>query len=141
MFTCSAGLEAVLHFCSMEQAARVQEAAADAMCAVASQGPEAQEALLAAGAVPAAAGLLAVPQSEVRVLALMCLGMLLPQRLAAQQALADAPGALPLLLALLRQRDDGDMRAIARDLLALLSQDADIKSRIEGAMRESLAVS
>ncbi|KAG2501785.1 hypothetical protein HYH03_000285 [Edaphochlamys debaryana] len=128
------GLEPVLSLCRPDLPARLQEAAADVVCALAcaeaSRGPLSEQ-----GAVTKLAGLLATENHDVRVRALMGLGMLLPQRGPNQVALAGDAAAVGLLLGLMRQTEDLDCRSIARDLFAGLASNPECKDLIAAAMR------
>lgn len=87
------------------------------------------------GAVSSAAA-----QREVSVRCLLLLGMLLPESEEARAALAADGAAMTALLALLRQTEDADCRAIARDVLALLLRDAALRPAVEAAMRSSSSI-
>jgi hypothetical protein len=131
-------LPCLLQLADSAKPVQLQEAVVDGLCALASHG-EAREQLVDAGAVPAVAGLLDAQHLEVSVRCLLVLGMLLTHDAAARQQLANDRAALQQLLALLKQQDDADARVIARDLLALLVRDEELKPAVEAAMRESLA--
>lgn len=128
------GLQAVVGLCDPELAERVQEAAADVVCAVATVEAH-KGALVEQGAVGALCKLLATPNHEVRVRALMGLGMLLPNNTAAQVAVAKDKTAVGNLMALMRQQDDQDCRIIARDIFSGLAASKDCKDMIAEAIR------
>jgi hypothetical protein len=88
--------------------------------------------------VAAVAGLLDAQHLEVSVRCLLVLAMLLTHDATARQQLASDSGALQQLLALLKQQQDADCKVIARDLLALLTRDEELKPSVEAAMRESM---
>ncbi|WIA38506.1 hypothetical protein OEZ86_001828 [Tetradesmus obliquus] len=121
-------LPCLLCLVAPQQPAKLQEAVADCLCALASQD-WAKQGLRAAGAVTAASGLLNVQQLEVSVRCLMVLGMLLPSSTDAQQQLADNAPALLQLLALLKQSEDADCKVIARDVLGLLMRDEALRGK------------
>ncbi|KAF8061952.1 hypothetical protein HT031_004212 [Scenedesmus sp. PABB004] len=133
-------LPCLLRMADASQPLKLQEAVADGLCALASH-EAARDALCGAGAVPAAAALLAQrgdlgpPQLEVCARALLVLGMLLPGRPPAAAQLAAAPGALRALLALLRQGGDVDCRVLARDVLGQLLKDDALKPAVEAELR------
>mmetsp|Transcript_26430 Transcript_26430/g.57654 ORF Transcript_26430/g.57654 Transcript_26430/m.57654 type:complete len:292 (-) Transcript_26430:130-1005(-) len=133
----SGGLEPILCTCSPSHPPAVQEAGADAVCQLASYEGATREALSAAGAVERMAGLLATDSHEVRVRALMALGMLLPGSDANQQALASNTEAVCNIMACTQQDEDMDVKVIARDLFVGLAQNC--KEAVAAALRAGQA--
>ncbi|GLC43330.1 hypothetical protein PLESTB_001339200 [Pleodorina starrii] len=128
------GLEPVLRLCDPALPERLQEAAADVVCAVAC-ADGARDALSQQGAVEKLAGLLATPNHDVRVRALMGLGMLLSKSNDNQLLLAKNSAAVVNLLAIMRQQEDQDCRIVARDIFAGLAGNSQCKDFIAQAMR------
>jgi hypothetical protein len=131
--------QAFVQLCSPSQAPRVQEAAADALCHLATQ-EALNERLAAAGAVQALCSVLGAADQEVAVRALMGLGMLLPKSEANQAAAAAVPGALLHIMRQMRQQEDPDCHIIARDLFALLARNPDVKAQVAEALRDAGAL-
>lgn len=127
-------VQAIVASCSASAGEHLQQVAAEAVCQIGTE-PSTREGLVAAGAVPALASLLPTPSFEVRVRALMALGMLVPSSADAQEALAQAPGALEQVMALMKQEEDADCHVIARDLFVLLGQNPATKDSVEAALR------
>ncbi|GFR39831.1 hypothetical protein Agub_g325, partial [Astrephomene gubernaculifera] len=128
------GLAPVLRLCDPALPERLQEAAADVVCAAgcveSTRGQLSEQ-----GAVGRLAALLATPNHDVRIRALMGLGMLLAKSPANQLQLASNTTAVANLLAAMRQQEDQDCKVVARDLFAGLAANADCKELIAQAMR------
>jgi hypothetical protein len=117
----------------------VTECALDALCAAASHHA-ARPALRAAGAVPAAAAVVATSsQVDSLVRALMVLGMLVTSDPPSQAQLVEAEGgrAVVRLLSLARQDQDADCQVISKDLLGLLTRDPGLRAAVEAAVRRA----
>lgn len=131
-----AGLAPVLDACSSSSSSgseKVQEAAADLVCQLASYDGLRGD-LSRAGAVAALSGLLGVDEPEVVVRALMGLGMLLPGSEDNQRALAGDQAALHCLVALMMRGDaDSDAKALSRNLFVGLARN--FKDEVAEAMR------
>ncbi|GIL43861.1 hypothetical protein Vafri_1456 [Volvox africanus] len=128
------GLTPVLQLCNPGLPVRLQEAAADVLCAVAcAEGTGG--ALSEQGAVEKLASLLATPNHDVRVRALMGLGMMLPKSNDNQVFMAGNAAAITNLLAIMRQQEDQDCRIVARDIFAGLARNPQCKDLIAQAMR------
>jgi hypothetical protein len=134
----SGGLQQLLRFADSQHSQQLQEAAVDGCCKLAASGNAGKDAAAAAGAIPRLAALLTTPGvgAEVRVRALLCLGMLIGGSPARQLQLADAPGAVAALLRLLRQHDDHDCHQIAAGLFKELASNAEAKEAIAAALKE-----
>ncbi len=141
----AAGVEQVLEqgamasfitHCSTEQPARIQEAAADALCQLATDVSLRQQ-LAEAGAVQALCAVMSTQDQEVSVRALMGLGMLLSGNEQNQVLAAGVPGTLAAILTQMKQTEDPDCQIIARDLFALLGKNAEVKQQVAAALREA----
>ncbi|KAG2444753.1 hypothetical protein HXX76_001497 [Chlamydomonas incerta] len=128
------GLEQFLRLCDPALPERLQEAAADVVCSIACSDST-RAALSEQGAVSKLAALLATPNNDVRVRALMGLGMLLSKNQPNQLLLAKDTAAVKQLMAIMRQQEDPDCRIVARDLFAGLAANADCKEHVAAAMR------
>ena len=132
------GLEQLLARADPQRGEQMQEAAVDGLCKLAANSTAAKDAAAAAGAIPRLAALLGDGGSgEVRVRALLCLGMLLGGSSERQLELAAAPGALACLLALMRQQDDADCQQIAGGLFKELAANAEAKEALTRALKEA----
>lgn len=89
------------------------------------------------GAIPILSKALLGGQQEVKVRALLALGMLLGGDAARQAELAAQPGALAELLSLMRQTDDADCQQISSSLFKELAKNAGVKDRLTEALRAS----
>ncbi|KAF6262957.1 armadillo-type protein [Scenedesmus sp. NREL 46B-D3] len=128
-------LPCLLMLADGSQPAKLQEAVADCLCALASKDWAKQQ-LCTAGAATAARGLLNMQQLEVSVRCLMVLGMLLSSSADAQQQLADDAAALQQLMELVKQNEDADCKVIARDVLGLLMREEGLRRKVEAAIRQ-----
>ncbi|PSC71110.1 THO complex subunit 3 [Micractinium conductrix] len=143
------GLQQLLLAADAGQSEQLQEAAADGLCKLASSGGVAKDAMAAAGAVPPLAALLtasagdggALPAAggEVRVRALLCLGMLVGGVPARQLELASAAGAVRALLRIMRQQDDADAQQVAAGLFRELAANGEAKAALAAALQEQQA--
>lgn len=126
-----------LSVCSPSSTPPLQEASVDHLCKLAAHSDAAKAAEREAGAVPALASLLSPDCSnDVRVRALLALGMLLEGHEESQLQLASSPGGVSNLLALMRQDADGDCQQIAASLFMGLSKAAaPIKEAMSASMR------
>ena len=151
-----ASLAALLALAAPAGPPAVCEGALDVLCATATHA-RARPALLRAGAVSTAASVVARSRdAEALVRALMLCGMLLgggggggggaggevsADVAAGRRELVEAEGgkAVVRLLGLARQQQDGDVKVIARDLLALLTRDEALRGAVEAAIRRAAA--
>ncbi len=122
--------------CSTEQPARIQEAAADALCQLATDESLRQQ-LADAGAVQALCTVLSTADQEVCVRSLMGLGMLLSGNEQNQVVAAGVSGTLAAILKQMKQTDDPDCHIIARDLFGLLGKNPEVKQQVAAALREA----
>ncbi|GIL81928.1 hypothetical protein Vretimale_1457 [Volvox reticuliferus] len=133
-FVAAGGLAPVLQLCDPGLPVRLQEAAADVVCAVAC-ADSTDGGLSEQGAVEKLVSLLATPNHDVRVRALMGLGMMLPKSNDHQVLVARNTAAITNLLAIMRQQEDQDCRIVARDIFAGLARNSQCKDFIAKAMR------
>lgn len=142
------GLEQLVAAADPQRSGQVQEAAVDGLCKLAASSAAAKDAAAAAGAIPRLAALLGGgdggdggggggSSGEVRVRALLCLGMLIGGSPERQLQLAGAPGALACLLGLMRQQDDADCQQIAVGLFKELAANAEAKEALTRALKEA----
>ncbi|EFJ43516.1 hypothetical protein VOLCADRAFT_121421 [Volvox carteri f. nagariensis] len=115
--TAGGGLAPVLRLCDTSMPVRLQEAAADVLCAVAC-AENTRAGLSEQGAVEKLASLLATPNHDVRVRSLMGLGMLLSKSNDNQLLVARNAVAVSNLLAIMKQKEDQDCRIVARDIFS-----------------------
>ncbi|KAJ9523677.1 hypothetical protein QJQ45_020100 [Haematococcus lacustris] len=143
----ASGLQAVLSAClAASDQLQLQEAAADALCQLASYDScrtamlEQQMLSCMQGVVEVLADLLPSPNVETRVRCLLCLGMLLPSSPPAQLQLARQPCAVRALMANLQSADvDGDCKGLSRELLTLLSSSEASKQAVAASLRAAVA--
>ncbi|GBF92831.1 hypothetical protein Rsub_05450 [Raphidocelis subcapitata] len=138
------GLAALLACAGPQRPPAVAEAALDALCATASAADAAgRAALRAAGAVPAAAAVVAASgEAEALVRALMLLGMLAGSSAEARAELvgaAEGRAVVRLMGLAAQQSADADCRAVARDLLGLLTREPELRAGVEAAVRRAAA--
>eukprot|EP00887_Chlorella_sp_A99_P006521 scaffold3.g6521.t1 len=124
-------LEALLARCDpADKGAEQQEVAVDALCRLMAHSADAGAAAVDAGAIPRLAAMLGSSHEEVRVRALLGLGMLLGESDARQRQLAEAPGAVGVLMALMRQSDDLDSQHIAGELFRGLGRNPELRATL-----------
>lgn len=145
------GLQQLLAAADQATSQQLQEAAADGLCKLVSGSAVAKEAATAAGVIPRMAALLsaggsggssgsqAVSSSDTTVRALLCLGMLVGGSPERQLQLANAPGAVPALLRLVRQQDDADCQQIAAGLFKELASNAGAKEALTAGLKAQQA--
>lgn len=138
------GLQQLLGRAQPAASEQLQEAAVDAVCKLAANSSAAKDAAAAAGAIPTLAALLSSSgggdsSAEVRVRALLALGMLVGDNPARQVELAAAPGAVMSILCLMRQQDDADAQQIAAGLFKELAANAEAKGALAAALKEQQA--
>ena len=135
------GLQQLLARADPQQSEQLQEASVDALCKLAANSGAAKDAAAAGGAIPRLAALLGSGGGgpEVRVRALLCLGMLIGGSPGRQLELAGAPGAVTAVLALMRQQDDADCQQIAGGLFKELASNAEAKGAIAEALKQQQA--
>ncbi|KAL6755156.1 hypothetical protein V8C86DRAFT_2683432 [Haematococcus lacustris] len=136
----ASGLQAVLSAClAAPDQLQLQEAAADALCQLASYD-SCRTVMLEQGVVEVLAALLLSPNVETRVRCLLCLGMLLPSSPPAQLQLARQPCAVRALMANLQSADvDGDCKGLSRELLTLLTSSEASKQAVAASLRAAVA--
>ncbi|KAL4458681.1 hypothetical protein ABPG75_013546 [Micractinium tetrahymenae] len=132
------GLQQLLAAADPAASQQLQEAAADGLCKLVSGSAVAKEAAAGAGVIPRMAALLGAP-SDITVRALLCLGMLVGGSPERQLQLANAPGAVPALLRLMRQQDDADCQQIAAGLFKELASDSGAKEALAAALKAQQA--
>lgn len=134
------GVDQLLRRADPQVGEQLREAAMDSLCKLAANSAAAKDAAAAAGAVPAMAALLGGEGSaEVRVRALLCLGMLVSGSSTRQVQLAGTPGAGAALLRLMRQHDDSDCQQVAAGLFKELAGNGEAKQAITAALQEQQA--
>lgn len=139
------GLQQLLEAADPAVNQQLQEAATDGLCKLISSSAVAKDAAAAAGVIPRMAALLtgassggssqASSSSDVTVRALLCLGMLVGSSPERQLELANAPGAVPALLRLVRQQDDADCQQVAAGLFKELASNAGAKEALTAALK------
>ena len=129
------GMAALLAQCDPQLDEGLQEVTVDALCRLAAHSTAAKAAAVERGAIPALAAMLGSSHDEVRVRALLGLGMLLGEDAGRQRQLAEAPGAALRLLALMRQEDDLDSQHIAGELFRGLASNPELRQPLAEAMK------
>lgn len=135
----SNGMGAVLMYCSPETEARLLEGAVDTTCKLMSTAPDAKSAALEAGIIPRFAALIGHADDEVKVRALLGLGMVLGGNEAGLVQCAGVPGAVGTLLKLMRREDDADCQQIAASIFQEMARCPAAKGALEAGIKAAQA--